>query len=405
MKVRGIQPFSLLIKPAGPDCNIRCEYCFYLETCGLYPEQTRHRMSQDTVHTLVSQYMATPQPVYAFGWQGGEPTLMGPSFFRDAFDLQRSLSPPGATISNSLQTNGTLLDEAFAQLLSKYSVLVGISLDGPAEIHDTYRRTAGGGATHHQVIRGIELLKDAGADFNVLTLITAANVDKPREVYHYLKSLGIRYHQYIPCVEPLNEGLTDFSINGAQWGRFLIGIFDAWQQEDTRTVSIRDFDSIINFLVTGRYTSCTMSGTCKQYLVVEHNGDIYPCDFYVTPEHRLGNIHTHTLEHAWRNPVMGRFGARKARWSEACRQCPYLALCSGDCQKMRLRGDLPSALCDGWTAFYDHALPRFREIARRAARRHAIPFRDMTAPDIPNDAPCFCGSDRNYGNCHGGVSK
>lgn len=185
------QPYSLLIKPAGPDCNIRCEYCFYLEKCDLYPQQQRHRMDTKTLHKVVSDYMATPQPVYSFGWQGGEPTLMGTDFFRTAFELQRDLAPRGATVTNGLQTNGTLLDASFARLLADWNVLVGISVDGPAEMHDTYRRTAADGATHHLVMRGLEHLQNAGVEFNVLTLVSAANVEHPREVYRYLKSLGV----------------------------------------------------------------------------------------------------------------------------------------------------------------------------------------------------------------------
>jgi uncharacterized protein len=396
-------PFSLLIKPAGADCNIRCEYCFYLEKCGLYPETARHRMDDATLRKTIAGYMATPQPVYSFGWQGGEPTLMGAQFFRTAFELQRSLAPPGAIVTNGLQTNGTLLSGEFARLLADNRVLVGISLDGPAELHNRYRRTAGGGPTHHQVMQGIEHLQKAEVEFNVLTLVSAANVDQPREVYRYLKSLGIKHHQYIPCVEPLNSGLTEFSITGEQWGRFLTGIFEEWHESDVRTVSIRDFDSMINFLVTGRYTSCTMSGTCRQYLVVEHNGDLYPCDFFVTPELRLGNIHTHSPEDAWRSPVMRRFGAGKARWAQKCRECPYLALCSGDCQKLRLGGADPSALCQGWLAFYDHALPRLKQISARAARRHRMNLFDVSASSHKRDEPCFCGSGKNYGNCHGAL--
>ncbi|TVR05800.1 MAG: anaerobic sulfatase maturase [Spirochaetaceae bacterium] len=396
-----IQPFSLLIKPAGPDCNIRCEYCFYLEKCGLYPDQTRHRMDADTLQKVIAGYMATPQPIYSFGWQGGEPTLMGADFFRTAFELQRSLAPRGATVANGLQTNGTLLDADFAQLLAEYRVLVGISVDGPADLHDRYRRTVGGGATHHRVMQGISHLQTAGVEFNVLTLVSAANVDHPTEVYRYLKSLGVHHHQYIPCVEPLNDGLTDFSITAEQWGNFLNGIFDEWQEADTRTVSVRHFDSVVNLLVTGQYSSCTMGGSCRQYLVVEHNGDVYPCDFFVTPELRLGNIHTHSLEQAWRSPLMRRFGAQKARWPHRCGECPYLPLCSGDCQKLRLGGDAPSALCEGWVAFYDHALPRLKEIAARAARRHRIPMVDPTAGAPEPEAPCFCGSGKRYRNCHG----
>lgn len=368
-----MRPFSLLVKPTSADCNIACDYCFYLEKKNLYPEVARHQMSADVLETMIKRYLSTQQPTWTFGWQGGEPTLMGVEFYEKVLELQKRYAPPGASISNGLQTNGTLLDDRFAEVLRDGSFLVGISIDGPAHLHDVHRRTVSGRGTHRDVMRGLETLRRNGVEHNVLTLVSKANVEHPQEVYRYLRELGITYHQYIPCVEFEADGsLRSYSITGEEWGRFLNGIFDEWRQEDTRTVSVRNFDAVLSMMVHNAPIMCTTGTHCRQYFVVEHNGDVYPCDFFVQPDKRLGNVTTDHFEHMWRSPVFREFGRNKKNWNEECAQCEYLRYCAGDCPKMRYsHGEDPtqlSALCSGWKAFYSHTLPEFRELAKTIPR-------------------------------------
>ena len=232
--------FSLLVKPASADCNLRCAYCFYLDRSALYPETKVHRMSHSVLERMISSYMSTDQTVYSFGWQGGEPALMGVEFFRDTTDLQKKYGRPGAVVSNGLQTNATLINDDFAAHLSEYRYLVGVSIDGPAEIHNRYRQYATGKASHTAVLRGIDCLNRHNVEFNALVLVSSANVKRAREVYHYLRDHGINYHQYIPCVEfDVNGQLLPYSITGREWGDFLCEIFDEWIMRDRRQVSRR----------------------------------------------------------------------------------------------------------------------------------------------------------------------
>lgn len=360
--------FSLLIKPTSADCNLRCTYCFYLEKLLLYPETKIHRMSDATLEKLISLYMSTPQKPYTFGWQGGEPTLMGLDFFKKVVKLQKKYAKPGSMISNGLQTNGTLINESLARFLSEYNFLVGVSIDGPRYIHDHYRKTASGRGSFTRVMKGIELLKKNNVEFNILVLVNDFNVDKAKEIYHFLVDMGFYFHQYIPCVEfDSNGSLKYFSINGEQWGRFLIELFNQWYPRDINRISIRLFDSIINRL-TGRSTSmCSMENNCNHYLVIEHNGDVYPCDFFVRKELKLGNIASNSFDEILNSDTYIDFGKAKSQYSFLCNSCPYLKFCYGDCLKHRnyITGQSRklSTLCSGWKMFYGSTLDIFKNIA------------------------------------------
>lgn len=408
--VPGLRPFSLLVKPAGPDCNLRCGYCFYLDRAGIYPDTAAHRMGNAVLERMVSGYMATPQPCYTFGWQGGEPTLMGAAFFRRVTELQQQYGAAGATVSNGLQTNGTLITDDLAGHLAAYRFLVGLSVDGPAVLHDRYRRDAGGRGSHAVVVRGMERLRAAGVEFNILTLVSQSNVSAPETVYRYLRDeLGCLYHQYIECVEFDSAGrLQPFAIGAAEWGAFLCRLFDEWLRNDTRRVSVRLFDTLLSKLVDGIDNTCASGRDCRQYFVVEHNGDIYPCDFHVTPDLRLGNVMTDAWPDLQRSPAYEAFGRRKSQWHPRCSVCSHRLFCNGDCPKNRAlagRGEAPlSHLCDGWRRFYDHARPRLEELAQDVRRERAAATAQAGTP--PGRAPgrndaCPCGSGRKYKRCCG----
>ena len=363
--------YSLLVKPSSADCNLHCTYCFYLEKKDLYPGRHRHQMTTDVLERMIASYMGSSQPTYSFGWQGGEPTLMGRRFFEQVTELQEKHGRRGASVANGLQTNGLLLTDELAAHLGRYHFLVGVSLDGSPEIHDRNRLTESGRGTHAQVLRGIETLERHNVEYNILTVVSAANADRGREVYRYLRDdLNVRYHQYIPCVEFDEHGaLLPYAITGEQWGRFLLDVFEEWHGGDEERVSIRLFDSILTMLVDGTANNCVMARNCRQYFVVEHNGDVYPCDFFVEKKRLLGNVMRDRFEDMWSSRGFRDFGRDKRRWNAECATCPYLSVCAGDCQKMRYRtGEDPSNLshlCAGWKRFYGRTLPEFQALAER----------------------------------------
>lgn len=363
--------FSLLVKPAGADCNLRCGYCFYLDRSSLYPETRVHRMSDAVLERLVRSYLATEQPVHAFVWQGGEPLLMGHRFFDRIADLQMAFGRRGSCVSNAVQTNGVLLDDRYARQFRACRFLTGVSLDGPAGLHDSMRRDCGGAGSHGRVLAGIEALRRCGAEFNVLTLVSKGTVGHAKTIYEYLvKEVGATFLQFVECVELDGRGgASPYSVSPTEWGSFLCEIFDAWYASDTRRVSIRLFDTILGKLATGRDLCCTVGSDCRQYFVVEHNGDVYPCDFHVSAEWRLGNVLSDSWDAMAGSELYRRFGARKRELPDACMACEYLSLCAGDCPKNRVGHGSGSAralshLCEGWKMFYAHTLPRFRSLSK-----------------------------------------
>ena len=378
-------PFSLLIKPSSADCNLECDYCFYLEKKELYPETRRHQMSTEVLEGLVAGFLSTNQPAYTFGWQGGEPTLMGRTFFKRVTDLQERYGRRGAVVSNGLQTNGTLITDELAAHMGRYRFLVGLSIDGPADIHDAQRKRPSGRGSYGDTMRAIELLRRHRVEFNVLTVVSAQNVHRPEALYDHHHSLGIDFHQYIPCVEfDAHGNPLPYTITGRQWGDFLIRLFDRWIEDDPERVSIRNFDAILSVLVDNKPVTCTMARSCDQYFVVEWNGDVYPCDFFVEKDKRIGNL----LEDSWESlagsSLYRDFARRKSQWSSECTRCPYLRLCAGDCPKMRYRyGEDPASiswLCEGWKLFYAHALPELKRLSKLVRRRRLEAARAASPP-------------------------
>jgi uncharacterized protein len=371
------RPFSLLVKPASADCNLRCDYCFYLEKMSLYPESRKHRMDHETLERLIAGYMRTRQPVYSFAWQGGEPTLMGLDFFRSVTSLQERYGRPGSTVFNGLQTNGVEIGDDFAEHLGAYRFLTGVSIDGPPELHNVYRKGAEGRGSYDRVIRGIESLQRRGAGVNGLVLVSRANAGSPEKVYRHLKELGLYHHQYIPCVEYDEQGNPlPWTIGGEEWGEFLIRLFDEWSRGDIGKVSIRRFEAITAAVKGMDPGMCTMGRNCTLYFVVEHSGDVYPCDFFVERELELGNIWDSSWEDLKKSKLYRQFGRRKNEWDPACASCPYLPLCAGDCLKHRpgsgIAPQAPAAgksgrrsvLCAGWFTFFQKTLPNFHKIAQ-----------------------------------------
>jgi len=323
-----MQPFTLLIKPSGSDCNVDCKYCFY--KCRA-PEvgQGRQRMSDEVLEKLVKDYMQLRFPLAGFAWQGGEPTLMGLDFYKRAVELQKKYGSSGQEVGNSLQTNAILLDDKWCPFLHENKFLVGVSIDGPREFHDYYRLDHSGTGTFDRVMRAIEKCKEHKVEFNTLTLLQAKNAEHADEVFDFLIELGVRYLQFIPCVEvdPATGKIADFSITPEQYGEFLCRTFDRWYEYGPRKLSIRDFDSILSYCVTGKHTICTFDRQCSQYVVIEHTGDAFCCDFFVEPKWRLGNIFEMPIEKLAVSPTKRAFARAKQTLCNTCIVCRHLATC------------------------------------------------------------------------------
>ena len=365
-----MQPFTLLIKPYGSDCNVDCTYCFY--KCRA-PEigEGRQRMSDGVLEKLVKDYMALRFPMSGFAWQGGEPTLMGLDFYKKAVEFQKQYGVSGQEVGNSLQTNAILLnDPEWGRFLRDARFLVGVSIDGPKELHDHYRLDLGGRGTWDRVMAAIECLKEHRVEYNTLTLVNRLTAEHADEIFDFLIELGVRYLQFIPCVEvdPATGEIADFSVTPKQYGDFMCRIFDKWMDFGPQKLSIRDFDSILNYCVGGRHTICTFDRQCSQYIVIEHTGDVYPCDFFVDPKWRLGNIFETPIEKLAASATKRTFARKKQNLANQCLVCRHLAICRGGCMKDRAPFDQhdygrESYFCESYRKFFDYALPRFMQLA------------------------------------------
>lgn len=375
-------PFHVMTKPAGAICNLDCTYCFYLEKEKLYKPRSAPRMSEEVLETYVRQMIDShPTGEVGFAWQGGEPTLMGLDFFRRAVELQESLGA-GREISNALQTNGVLLDPEWFEFLAEKRFLVGLSIDGPAEIHDAYRVDKGGKPTFHRVMKAVEGLKQHGVDFNTLTVVHRQNAEQPLQVYRFLKEIGSTFHQYIPLVErfsqlPTAEGLVrrvgregdlvgERSVLPEQWGQFLCTIFDEWVTQDVGRTFVQLFEVALQSYAGVPQGLCLFRPTCGEAVALEHNGDLYSCDHYVFPEYKLGDIMDTPIDTLVGSPAQRRFGEYKMTSLPAyCRRCDVRAACNGECPKNRFL-ETPDGepglnyLCRGYKKFFRHIRPEMQ---------------------------------------------
>lgn len=381
-----------MTKPIGARCNLDCSYCFYLEKEDLYAGSTNRRMTPEVLEAYVRDYIAAqPAPAVGFAWQGGEPTLLGVDFFRRVVDLQRRYAG-GKTVENAFQTNGVLLNDEWGDFLARNRFLVGISIDGPRELHDAYRVDKGGRPTFDRVMAGLAILKKHRVEFNTLTTVHRRNSCHPLTVYHFLREIGSDYLQFIPIVErsvfpgnstgfPLSpppapdqpslpeDQVTDWSVRPADFGRFLCGIFDEWVRRDVGRVFVQQFDAALANWVGHPPGVCVFSERCGRALAVEHNGDVYSCDHYVYPRYRLGNLMNTTLAAMVDSPAQAAFGTAKSETlPRYCLECPVRFACHGECPKHRFlrtpHGDPGlNYLCDGYRTFFTHIAPAMDTMA------------------------------------------
>lgn len=402
-----IRPTSLLVKPAGPDCNIACRYCFYSGKKELFASMPRHRMPEETMEKAIREFLPLAGPTAHIGFQGGEPTLRGLDFFRQVAAWRKKYRAPTQEVQFSLQTNGLLLDEAWVQFLREENFLVGLSVDGPAACHDRYRRGFDDSPTHARVARTMALLKEAGVEFNTLTVVTAGNVDQPRELFDYFTTQGSGYMQFIPCVEVVDGKIADYTPTPQALGEFWIALFDLWMGEGQPTTYIRLFDELFVSLMEFTSPGCPQRPRCAANLVVEHNGDVYPCDFFVEPGWLLGNLRETGLAAICENPLLETFAARKLQTDPDCAACRWRSLCWGDCPKYWLdaegRPARKSYWCESYRMLLEHAYPRLKALqAAFLAGGHprSAYWQRLYASLGRNDA-CPCGSGLKLKKCCG----
>ncbi len=384
--------FHVMTKPVGPICNLDCKYCFYLEKEQLFPQTENFRMTEPVLEAYIRQYIAAQTvPEISFAWQGGEPTLLGVEFFRKVVALQTRYAD-GKKITNAIQTNGVLLDDEWCAFLTEHHFLVGLSVDGPRELHDRYRVDKQQKPTFDAVMRGLEFLKKHQTEFNTLTVVNRANSQQPLAVYRFLKEIGSGFIQFIPLVErkadksakalgldfseppPLDKyaggsPVTSWSVESRQYGEFLAQIFDEWVRQDVGRVFVQLFDVALgNWMGVGS-SLCVFAERCGGAMALEHNGDLYACDHYVYPNFKLGNLLNQSLGEMVNSPAQEKFGNDKFdTLPKYCRECAVRSACNGECPKhrfIRTPDGQPGLnyLCAGYKRFFNHVDPYMRQMA------------------------------------------
>jgi len=386
------QGIHVVAKPIGPVCNLNCEYCFYLEKQALFDADEKYRMPDRVLAAFITNYIASqPTPVVEFVWQGGEPTLLGLDFFKRVIELQKPFVKT-KTITNSLQTNGTLLTSEWCQFLKKHNFMVGISLDGPKEVHDRYRHDRKGNGSFDQVMRGLKLLQEHKVEYNVLACVARDTAKRPLDIYRFLKEEGVEFIQFTPVVERLSDvysapmglrlagpaaldkkgdqgDITPWSVIPEEYGDFLIAIYEDWVRHDVGTVFVMNFEWVLNAWIGNPSPVCVHARTCGQSVVIEHNGDVFACDHCVYPQYKLGNIMSDTLPDMVTKSLRSGFGVAKEtalpRW---CGDCEVLAACQGGCPKHRFEITYYDEsglqyLCAGYKKFFLHIRKYLRAMA------------------------------------------
>lgn len=391
-------PLYVMPKPVGATCNMACKYCYYLEKKKYYPtDEPRHLMSEATLEEFVRQYIgATTTPEVNFTWHGGEAMMRPISFYRKALELQQ-LYGRGRHIVNCFQTNGTLLTPEWCRFFRENDFLVGVSIDGPQEFHDEFRRLKTGAASWRKVMAGIDMLRAEGVEWNAMAVVNDFNADYPDDFYDFFKSIDCRFIQFAPIVErvsPADRGLcsvgmkgevTDFSVSPQQWGSFLCRLFDRWVVEDVGQVFVQIFDATLANRAGVTPGVCSMAPRCGHAAAMEYNGDLYSCDHFVFPEYRLGNIHERSIVSMMTSEKQLRFGAAKRdSLPQQCLDCRWLDLCNGECPKNRFATTAAGEpglnyLCEGYRRFFAHTAP-YMDWMKEALDRKEAPAGIMHTP-------------------------
>jgi uncharacterized protein len=411
--------FQVFVKPAGAACNLACRYCYYLEKADLHPSAGVPRMPTDLLESYIVQHLeASDGPVTRFSWHGGEPTVLGLDYFRQIVELERRHRPPGRRIANGIQTNGMLLDEAWARFFAAERFSVGLSLDGPADLHDPYRVTRGGEPTHARVMRALERLQRHRVACDILCAVHDLNVRHPLRVYRFFRQAGARSVGFLPVVEPAAGepgGVTAETVPADAYGEFLCAIFDEWVARDTARIEVQAFEEITRQARGMEHSLCILRETCGDVPVVERTGDVYSCDHFVDASHRLGNLRDSRLADLLASPEQRAFSlAKRDSLPRQCRECDVLAQCHGGCPKDRFvraaDGDEGlNYLCPAFKRFYRHCAPFAAQVSteRRAPTLAELVPEPPTGGAQPGvaaartgrNAPCPCGSGKKLKHC------
>ena len=431
MTLNPIPPrIHVLAKPSGATCNLACSYCFFLDKELLYPN-SKFRMPDDVLEDYIRQLIETHRSNHVtVAWQGGEPTLMGVDFYRKAIEYQEKYRKPNMVFENTMQTNGTLLDDEWCQFFKENDYLIGISIDGPRGMHDTHRVDKGGAPTFDRVMRGLRLLQKHGVEYNILVTVNRVTADHPKEVYHFLRDeAGTEWIQFIPVIERMNPGglnliqegdqVSPRSVQPEQFGRFLIQVFDEWVYNDVGVIYVQTFEAALrNWLELPTSGMCVFEKTCGYGLALEHNGNLFSCDHFVEPGYLLGNIQEEHMLELVGSDEQYKFGQDKFdTLPRYCLECPVLFACNGECPKNRFShtpdGDAGlNYLCAGYKAFFQRVDEPMRIMAtlmrtdRPAADVMGIlaPKKEAYLSEFKNadqEQPCPCGSKLAFKNCHG----
>ncbi len=421
---------GILIKPASHDCNMACNYCYYRPVEAVYPDEKRPRITPEIFEAVCEQYRALGPSDIKIGWQGGEPTLMGLDFFREAIQIETRHAQRGDCWGNSLQTNGVLLDEEWCQFLAANHFLVGISVDGPAELN-TMRKFHDGRPAWETAMRGIKLLEQHKVEFNVLVVISQANRQHPREVLQFLVENDLHFSQFIPCTEPTGatRGVSEHSISAAEYAEFMIGLFDAWVENDDPSYYVRRIDNWLHQFFGLPPECCEYREDCSNLITIEWNGDVYPCDFFVVPEYRMGNVMEQTLEQMLKGPQFRAFVRGAEHIPSMCSDCEWLGVCHAGCfrhrQKLNIDADEMPYLCEAKKRIFSHVFSTLRELVEKPKRPQLHRFLNDIARQVaagqhgqarraptggaqaaaqrgarPNrNDPCPCGSGKKFKHC------
>jgi uncharacterized protein len=405
-----LREFQVFAKPAGAICNMSCHYCYYLEKEQLYPKGEPFHMPDDLLEEYIVQHIAaSPGEVTSFSWHGGEPTILGIDYFRKIVALERKHAPTGRRIANGIQTNGILIDDDWCRFFAAEGFGVGLSLDGPQEMHDRYRVTRGQRSTHRLTMHAFKLLQRYRIPCDILCVVHNQNVQHPTRVYRFFKEIGAQYVGFLPVVEPkpgAETGVSSHTVPAEAYGTFLCTIFDEWIQHDVGRITVQIFEEASRPARGLDHSLCIFRERCGDIPVIEHNGDFYCCDHFVDEEHRLGNIRQSSLVDLLESPAQRAFGkAKQDALSRYCRQCEVLPQCNGGCPKDRFirtpEGEPGlNYLCAGLKRFFVHSVPHLQTASAWSAdQRRERSAKTDPFPQAGRNDPCPCGSGRKYKKC------
>ena len=396
---------GVMWKTVSEDCNLACDYCYYSRVGGKLGHRVK-TIDSKVLEKFIREYMGFSNGLAPFAWQGGEPLLAGLEFFEEVVYLQAKYAPPNTAISNTIQTNATLITEDWARFFKKYNFLVGVSLDGPEEIHDRRRVTHSGAGSYRRTIRGIEYLRQYEVDFNILTVVHDKNVHEAKRLMQFYAEMQFQYVQFIPCMDFRAQEVNKppkYLITPEQYGDFLCEAFDCWYKDGHPDTSIRFFDNMLNVYLNHEAELCVHRRSCPTTLILEQNGDAYPCDFYIGEDYKVGNVGTDSLTDILGNYVYHNFLQKKPALPEKCQKCEFQNLCYGGCPRNRIwhedGNSDPDYFCEGYLKIYSYAHERMIALAKNIRVERLRGFLRSGGKEPGRNDPCFCGSGVKYKKC------